>query len=144
MEHFAENPVDLHNKEFCVDVSAFKPLEWVEKEGEECKTEFVKNCEEKRQNVCAEVVETRCEVIPYTGLHIVNVIPITDWLSFLECSLGMEEQGYTETELAPKLFVEQTCSQGTRTVPHIKMVPECKNVTKQNCVTLWERDAQGN
>ena len=66
---FAENPVDLHNKEFCVDVSAFKPLEWVEKEGEECKTEFVKNCEEKRQNVCAEVVETRCEVIPYTGLH---------------------------------------------------------------------------
>merc|ERR1719471_2060722 len=40
-----EAAVDLHNKEFCVDVSAFKALEWVEKEGEECKTDFVKKCE---------------------------------------------------------------------------------------------------
>ena len=63
-----EAAVDLHNKEFCVDVSAFKALEWVEKEGEECKTDFVKKCEEKRQNVCADVVETRCEVVPYTGI----------------------------------------------------------------------------
>ena len=23
-------------------------------------------------------------------------------------------------------------------------VPECRNVTKQNCVTLWETDEQGN
>ena len=33
--------------------------------------------------------------------------------------------------------------QGTKTVPHVKMVPHCKNVTKQNCVTLWETDANG-
>ena len=61
-----------------------------------------------------------------------------------ECSMGMVEQTATETKLAPKLFVEKTCNQGTKTVPHIKMVPQCKNVTKQNCVTLWERDEQGN
>ena len=24
------------------------------------------------------------------------------------------------------------------------MLPECRNVTKQNCVTLWETDEQGN
>ena len=29
-------------------------------------------------------------------------------------------------------------------IPHVKMLPECKNVTKQNCVTLWETDPQGN
>ena len=23
-------------------------------------------------------------------------------------------------------------------------VPKCRNVTKQNCVTLWEKDANGN
>ena len=61
-------PVDLHNKEFCVDVSAFKPLEWVEQEGESCSTEFVKQCEEKRENVCADVTETVCDVVPYTGM----------------------------------------------------------------------------
>ena len=98
-------PVDLHNKEFCVDVSAYKPLKWVEREGESCKTEFVKKCEEKRENVCAKVVETQCEVVPYT-----------------ECSLGMEDQTYSETELAPKLFVEKSCVQGHKTVPHIKQV----------------------
>ena len=50
-----------------MDVSAFKPLEWVEREGESCKTEFVKQCEEKRENVCADVAETVCDVVPYTG-----------------------------------------------------------------------------
>ena len=25
----------------------------------------------------------------------------------------------------------------------MKMLPECKNVTKQNCVTLWETDDDG-
>ena len=34
--------------------------------------------------------------------------------------------------------------QGTKTVPHVKMVPHCKNVTKQNCVTKWETDENGN
>merc|ERR1719410_1413976 len=85
-------PVDLHNKEVCVDVSAFKPLEWVEREGESCTTEFVKQREEKRENVCADVSETVCDVVPYT-----------------ECTMGMEEQQYSQTELAPKLFVEKTC-----------------------------------
>jgi len=122
-----QEPVDLHSKEFCVDVSAYKPLQWVEMEGQDCKTELVTRCQEKRENVCAKVMETQCEVIPFT-----------------QCSLGMEEQTFSETKLAPKLFVEQTCVQGQRTVPHIKQVPKCRNVTKQNCVTLWEKDAEGN
>ena len=63
---------------------------------------------------------------------------------FLECKMGMEEQTASQTKLAPKLFVEKSCKTGTKTVPHTKMVPECKNVTKQNCVTLWERDEEGN
>ena len=58
----ADNPVDLHNKEFCVDISTYQPVVWVERDGEECKTDFVKQCEEKSEEVCAEVHETRCEV----------------------------------------------------------------------------------
>ena len=59
----ADQPVDLHNKEFCVDVSTYQPVVWVERDGEECKTDFVKQCEDKSENVCAEVTETFCEVL---------------------------------------------------------------------------------
>ena len=98
-----------------MDVSAFKPLEWVEREGESCKTEFVKKCVEKRENVCAKVVETQCEVVPYT-----------------ECSLGQEPQQFNKTVLTARLFVEKKCVKTTDTVPHKKFVPECHNVTKQS------------
>ena len=45
----------------------------------------------------------------------------------LECTMGMEEQQYSETELAPKLFVEQTCKTSAKTVPHIKKVNIIQN-----------------
>ena len=28
-------------------------------------------------------------------------------------------------------------------VKHTKMMPECRNVTKQNCITKWETDENG-
>jgi len=34
--------------------------------------------------------------------------------------------------------------EGMDTVQHTKMMPECKNVTKQNCITKWEEDEDGN
>ena len=81
-------PVDLHNKEFCVDVSAFKPLEWVEQEGESCSTEFVKQCEEKRENVCADVTETVCDVVPYTGMGGVIDLIVTIIMSLFRVHHG--------------------------------------------------------
>ena len=62
---------------------------------------------------------------------------------YTECSMGMVPQQLNRTKLAPKLFVEKSCETGTKTVPHVKMVPHCKNVTKQNCVTNWETDKYG-
>ena len=70
-------------------------------------------------------------------LLIVQVVP------YKECSMGLEPQEYEEKTLAPKLFVEKSCHQGKKTIPHQKEFPECKNVTKQNCVTLWETDDKG-
>ena len=49
-------------QEFCVDVSTYEPVVWVEEEQEVCETMFVKECEEKEQEVCADVSETRCKV----------------------------------------------------------------------------------
>ena len=56
--------LDLHSKDgqFCVDISDFLDLEWVEKEVEECASAFEKSCEEKTQEVCLTVNETLCEV----------------------------------------------------------------------------------
>ena len=86
----------------------------------------VSQCEAKQQNVCIDVTETKCEVVPYK-----------------ECKMGLEPMEYTEKKLAPKLFVEKSCYEGKKTIPHKKLFPECKNVTKQNCVTLWETDENG-
>merc|ERR1719500_1342332 len=60
-----------------------------------------------------------------------------------ECKSGQEPQQFTETKLTAKKFIEQGCTQGKKTIPHTKLLPECRNVTKQNCVTLWETDADG-
>ena len=57
-----EDSVDLHNKEFCVDVSTYEPVVWQEVDAEQCDTVFVKECEDKSEEVCADVTETRCEV----------------------------------------------------------------------------------
>ena len=71
MEHYTAlilpNTVSLV-QEFCVDVSAYRALEWVEREGEECTTEFVQTCEERKENVCADVTETKCEADMLTML----------------------------------------------------------------------------
>ena len=87
---------------------------------------FCSQCETKSENVCIDVTETKCEVVPYK-----------------ECKMGLEPQEYTEKKLAPKLFVEKSCYEGRKNVPHKKLFPECRNVTKQNCVTLWETDENG-
>ena len=61
-------PVDIHgSKEFCVDVSQYKDVTWVEREGEMCTAEFEKVCEDKKESVCGDVTETKCEVEAYPG-----------------------------------------------------------------------------
>ena len=57
-----DSPIDLHNKEFCVDVSTYQPVVWEEREGEACRTEWQMQCEEKSEQVCAEISETRYDV----------------------------------------------------------------------------------
>ena len=62
-------PIDLHNKEFCVDVSTYQPVVWEEREGEACRTEWQMQCEDKSEQVCADISETRCDVSHETFLY---------------------------------------------------------------------------
>lgn len=63
---------------------------------------------------------------------------------YKECKQGQEPQEFDETKLAPKKFIEKECTQTKKEIPHKKLLPECRNVTKQNCVTNWETDSYGN
>ena len=66
----------LHSKDgqFCVDISDFLDLEWLEREVEECETAFEQRCEEKTQEVCLTVNETLCEVSNNAVLEIPVIV----------------------------------------------------------------------
>ena len=57
----------------------------------------------------------------------------------------MREQQIKESSLVPRRFTEKGCVETKRNIPHRKLMPECMNVTKANCVlTNWETDEYGN
>ena len=72
-----DGPIDLHNKEFCVDVSTYQPVVWEEREEEACKTEWRMECEDRAEQICADVSETRCDVslIHIMGKWIYLMVP---------------------------------------------------------------------
>lgn len=52
----------------------------------------------------------------------------------------MEPTTYKSFEMNEKIFEKKVCTDGMDVVKHKKMLPECQNVTKQNCVTKWVYD----
>merc|ERR1712112_220104 len=66
-------------------------------------------CEEKEEEVCVDVTEMICEVNAYADCQV-------------------EESAGGGGQCEEREFKEA----------HIKQVPVCKNVTKNNCVTDWE------
>lgn len=117
---------DIHAGEFCVDVSTYGLLKFEQTPRKKCDTTFEKICETKDEKVCNEVTEIQCDIVPYT-----------------ECEMLMEVTPYKSFDMVPKVFNKKICNETTEFIPHTKMMPECKNVTKQNCVTKWETDAEG-
>jgi len=124
---FKRDLVDLHNGEFCVDVSTYTEVQYRPEPREKCDSTFEKQCEEKTEEVCDEVTEIVCEVVPYT-----------------DCQMIMENTPYKSFKMVEKPYDKIECEEGMKSVPHQKMMPECRNVTKQNCVTKWETDENGN
>ena len=53
-----------------MDVSTYEPVVWAEVPAEQCDTAFVKQCEDREEEVCADVTETRCQVSPGISLDI--------------------------------------------------------------------------
>lgn len=118
--------VDLHKGEFCVDVSTYGPIQYDHVPIEVCDSTFAKQCEDRYEEVCDDVTEIVCDIVPYT-----------------ECEMLMENVPYRSFEVAQKLSKKKVCTAGMDIVKHTKMMPECRNVTKQNCITKWETDENG-
>ena len=57
-----EGDIDLHNKEFCVDVSSYEPVRWQESQGEVCRPQWRMMCSPRSKQICEEVAETKCDV----------------------------------------------------------------------------------
>ena len=57
--------------------------------------------------------------------------------------MKMEWTPYITCEDYPETYNVWDCIHGHGNQTHVKMMPQCKNVTKQNCVTKWETDANG-
>ena len=58
--------------------------------------------------------------------------------------MSMESAPYKSHEMVPKTIKKKICEEGMDVVQHTKMMPECRNVTKQNCISKYETDAEGN
>ena len=78
------------------------------------------------QQVCGEVVNFICELVPYT-----------------ECEMKMQATPYRSFREFTRKYYKHSCNTTYEHVYHQKMIPECKNITRQNCVTKWETDANG-
>jgi len=126
MQRLRREVVDLHSGEFCVDVSTYGDVVFEPTTREKCDTQFQKQCETKSEQVCDEVTEIQCEIVPYT-----------------ECTMTMESAPYKSHEMVPKTIKKKVCSEGMDVVQHTKMMPECRNVTKQNCISTFETDENG-
>ena len=44
----------------------------------------------------------------------------------------------------PDEYQVMRCTESQEEVKHTKMVENCQNITKQNCITEWARDSMGN
>ena len=57
-----EGNIDLHNKEFCVDVSSYETVRWQESQSEVCRPQWRMMCSPRSKQICEEVAETKCDV----------------------------------------------------------------------------------
>ena len=57
-----EGDIDLHNKEFCVDVSSYEPVRWQESQSEVCRPQWRMMCSPRSKQICEEIAETKCDV----------------------------------------------------------------------------------
>jgi len=113
--------------QICTNVSywtdvVYKPVNYT------CCTSKVKTeCVDTVEEVCVDVEEMKCDVVGWSECKMVD------------CSVNV-----TDTEPVYPELIGWDCRMVPVNIPYVKYLPECNNVTKRICTTLWEKDADGN
>jgi len=113
--------------QICTDVSYWTPVVYKPVNITCCTSKVKTECVETIVEECVDVEETKCEVVGWSDCKMEDCpVTVTD-----------PEPVYTE-------FTGLECTMVPVNYTYNKTLPECHNVTKEICTTLWERDANGN
>jgi len=111
----------------CTDISFFDYISYTSTPKQCCDTSLQQVCERKSENVCTDVLELKCEV-----------------LGWADCKVTAASSQGKKCVIEYKDYDYKDCKQVETVTKHTKKVPDCKKVTKNNCVTDWEVDENGN
>jgi len=111
----------------CTDISFFDVVQYMSTPKRCCDTELVHQCTKKTENVCADVLEMKCDVIGWA-----DCVATPTTTQGKKCVVDYKDFDYKD------------CKEVETLTKHVKKVPECKTVTKNNCVTDWDVDEDGN
>ena len=114
--------VDLHNEEFCTDVSQYSDKYYKDETETCCTTSYMPNCVRKQKKFCVEVNETKCKAFAHP-----------------KCTTSIEfKDGGSRAELTPTTADLKNCVAKEVVVNHVKKVPHCEDKTSLNCETGWK------
>jgi len=110
----------------CTDISFYDVIKYTTKPKKCCDTSLREVCIPKTDTICEDVLELKCDVA-----------------AWVECKSEPKTHPGKTCSVDIKDFPFQDCREVKTSTKHTKPVAECKNITKNNCVTDWEVDAQG-
>jgi len=114
-------------QDHCTDISYWEEVRYETTTKQCCDTKLRQECTTKNDQICQDVLELQCEVVAWGAcLSTPTTTPST------KCAVKYND------------FAHQKCEEVRSSVTHTKKVPECNTITKNNCVTDWEVDANGN
>lgn len=121
------NITDIHKGFHCWDVSIWEPPEYNMTMKEKCHTEFEKVTVNKtKKDECVTWHSVNCTIVDY-----------------VECKMTPVVTKYNITMMIEKNFTEIICKDENVTHWHVKQIPHCEPVTKQQCITNWVLVANG-
>merc|ERR1712183_415294 len=114
--------------DFCSGISFWDVVEYRSRDQRCCEVKADRRCERKNKQVCLEATELKCKTIAWA-----------------ECSVSVwTKENVKKCEPTYKDFQYKDCQEENYSVKHKKKLPKCREVTKDNCVTDWDIDENGN
>jgi len=120
-------PTTVAVEDQCTDISFYDVIKYITKPKKCCDTSLRQVCAPKSETICEDVLELKCDVV-----------------AWVECKTEPKTHPGTTCSVDIKDYEFMDCKEVKTSTKHTKPVADCKNITKNNCVTDWEVDAQGN